>query len=328
VDERSTAISDRPENLRLAYQETCNSHAGLTDFRAKLLALLPIASGAGIFLLLRGRTTGELGDVLPAIGLFGVAVTLGLFIYEYRGIETCVDLRVRAKKLEAELQIPAGMAQFRDAKGPLRGILAVEGASWVVYLAVLLGWVYLAGAADSWWEGWGGYRWLILPAFGVIVLALKFLIVPKFRGRRNRDAVRRLYEAWKAGDQKLLKELIGPDAIDWTPNYPFRPSQMTDGPMATLSIYRVAFPALSLSIEDTYKDGDIVVTHTTARGTHEGDLPGLPATGKHATVSGVFISRFVRGKIVEHWWYGDVLGLLGQLGVGPVGELPPPRTSA
>lgn len=117
--------------LGLAYQELCASHAALTDFRAKLLALLPIASGAGIFLLL-----DQSQDVraLPAVGLFGFAVTLGLFIYELTGIETCVDLRDRGELLEGKLGIPPDMGQFQEAKRPLRGPVSVEGASWVVYL--------------------------------------------------------------------------------------------------------------------------------------------------------------------------------------------------
>jgi hypothetical protein len=34
------------------FEEVCKMHAGIADFRHKLLALLPVASGAGIFLLL------------------------------------------------------------------------------------------------------------------------------------------------------------------------------------------------------------------------------------------------------------------------------------
>ena len=40
------------ETLRAEYHEVCSSHQAITDFRGKLLGLLPIATGAGIFLLL------------------------------------------------------------------------------------------------------------------------------------------------------------------------------------------------------------------------------------------------------------------------------------
>jgi hypothetical protein len=167
VEDRSHNASTEPEAaLGLAYQQVCASHAALTDFRAKLLALLPIASGASIFLLLDESRNLE---QLPAIGLFGFAITLGLFIYELTGIRTCIDLRKRGKLLEEELRIPPDRGQFHYPA--LVGIGSVEGASWVVYLSVLLAWAYVAGAADGWWES---QRWLVLLAVGGIVFVLKF----------------------------------------------------------------------------------------------------------------------------------------------------------
>lgn len=165
--------------LRVAYEQTCQSHAAITDFRAKLLALLPIASGGGIVLLL-GRDEQLESDLLLAVGLFGFAVTLGLFIYEYRGIKTCVQLRDYAGRLEDQLHIPKGMGQFREGGRPLEGLTAVEGASWVVYWSVLTAWLYLA---LSWWEVG---RWLIPPALGAVVLVLKFQ--PGWRERVARVA--------------------------------------------------------------------------------------------------------------------------------------------
>lgn len=49
---------------------------GIADFRSKLLALLPIASGAGIFVLLNVKDEGR--EYLPAVGFFGSLVTVGL----------------------------------------------------------------------------------------------------------------------------------------------------------------------------------------------------------------------------------------------------------
>src|SRR5438876_5266736 len=39
----------------------------------------------------------------------------------------------------------------------------------------------------------------------------------------------------------------------------------------------------------------------TARGTHQGELRGIPATGKQVPVTGITISRFVDGKEGEAW---------------------------
>ena len=60
----------------------------------------------------------------------------------------------------------------------------------------------------------------------------------------------------------------------------------------------------------------------TLRGTHKGDLMGIPATGKQVTMTGLDLFRLVDGKIVEELVEWDALGLLQQLGVVPTPEQP------
>ncbi len=81
--------------------------------------------------------------------------------------------------------------------------------------------------------------------------------------------------------------------------------------------YRAAFSAPRLTIEDQLVDGNQVATRWTARGTHTGELAGIGPTGKNVTVSGVTISRFADGKILEQWTTWDTLSMLVQLGVVP-----------
>jgi len=45
---------------------------------------------------------------------------------------------------------------------------------------------------------------------------------------------------------------------------------------------------------------------------------GVAATGKAITLTGITIYRIAGGKIQEAWDYFDVLGLMQQLGVGPL----------
>jgi hypothetical protein len=93
------------------YQEVCRSHAGITDFRAKLLALLPLASGGGVGLLLaqgNGAIATMEATLLAALGIFGAVVTAGLFLYELRQIDVCKQLRNHAEWLECQLGIEAG----------------------------------------------------------------------------------------------------------------------------------------------------------------------------------------------------------------------------
>src|SRR5579863_10013130 len=55
--------------------------------------------------------------------------------------------------------------------------------------------------------------------------------------------------------------------------------------------YRDAFPDLSMSFDEQVADGDRVVTRWAAGGTHQGALQGIPATGRSARISGIFIHR-------------------------------------
>jgi hypothetical protein len=56
-DQTNAAVEgeDRPkdDHLALVYEQVHNRYAGITEFRAKLLGLLPLATGTGAFLLLQ-----------------------------------------------------------------------------------------------------------------------------------------------------------------------------------------------------------------------------------------------------------------------------------
>jgi hypothetical protein len=64
-------------------------------------------------------------------------------------------------------------------------------------------------------------------------------------------------------------------------------------------------------------EDDRVATQWSFIGTHNGELMGIPRTGKQITASGITIQRFADGKIAEGWTNFDLLGLLQQLSVIP-----------
>ena len=120
---------DRQQVLLAEYQEVCRSHAGITDFRAKLLAILPIASGAGVGLLVasgNGELSSTEAALLVALGIFGVVVTAGLFLYELRQIDVCKQLRDRATAIESELGIDAGQFGGRRERLSLRQVYSAR----------------------------------------------------------------------------------------------------------------------------------------------------------------------------------------------------------
>jgi steroid delta-isomerase-like uncharacterized protein len=80
-----------------------------------------------------------------------------------------------------------------------------------------------------------------------------------------------------------------------------------------------AFSDVHSTIDDILVDGETAVVRSTWEGTHSGTSPslGIPATGKRVRFVGCSVYYLREGKIAEQWEYGDMLGLLQQLGVIP-----------
>jgi len=81
--------------------------------------------------------------------------------------------------------------------------------------------------------------------------------------------------------------------------------------------YFQAFPDMHLTVDGMIAEGDWVAVYYTGNGTHQGDLLGIPPTGKQVSASAILSLRIMDGKIVEDRLDGDKLGLLQQLGVIP-----------
>lgn len=78
-----------------------------------------------------------------------------------------------------------------------------------------------------------------------------------------------------------------------------------------------AFPDMEVRLQDAIGESDKLVTRWSARGTHQGDMMGIPPTGKQISISGIAIDRFENDQSVEHWEVFDQVGLMQQLGVIP-----------
>ena len=81
-----------------------------------------------------------------------------------------------------------------------------------------------------------------------------------------------------------------------------------------LMAYRAAFPDLTLTNEDIIVGTDRVVLRWTARGTHEGELMGIPASGAEVTMTGIDILRVEDGKVVERWGEFNSMQTMQQIG--------------
>jgi steroid delta-isomerase-like uncharacterized protein len=129
---------------------------------------------------------------------------------------------------------------------------------------------------------------------------------------------RNIEEVWNQRKLAVIDELVAATSVLHDPTVPGGKVTGSQGYRQFVEIYLAAFPDLHFTIQDQLADGDKVATRWTGSGTNKGALMGIPATGKHATVTGITMDRYQNGKVVESWVNYDALGMFQQLGVIPM----------
>jgi len=161
-------MSNSQDEKLKAYEQLCISYRAIDDFRAKLLGLLPLAAGTGIFLLLDNlkdvqNFTAETKSFLVAVGAFGFFITLGLFSYEIYGIKKCAALIRAGHDMEDSLHFDEG--QFKKRPQNIAYLINEPFAAGVIYPTVLAAWTFFA-LAFAWPEA--------NPLIPIIVLVMGF----------------------------------------------------------------------------------------------------------------------------------------------------------
>ena len=77
------------------------------------------------------------------------------------------------------------------------------------------------------------------------------------------------------------------------------------------------FPDVTFEVCSRFSNGTTGAAEWVMRGTHRGDLPGMPATGKRVDVRGVSIFEFAGHSIRRCSDYWDMATFLKQLGLMP-----------
>jgi predicted ester cyclase len=134
--------------------------------------------------------------------------------------------------------------------------------------------------------------------------------------RQNKDIIRRYSEEEDKGNlSEIIDELAAPDVVYHYPN-----NDELRG-LDTLKLNRVqlhkAFPDIKHTIEYQIAEDDLVATHYTWSGTHEGEFLGVEPTGKKMTLTILETCRLKNGKIIEAWVEFEFLGFMQQLGMEP-----------
>jgi len=130
----------------------------------------------------------------------------------------------------------------------------------------------------------------------------------------NKKLVQRQFdEIWNGANWATADELFAPAYVNHDPYNPDQPTG-PDGFKARVGAYRSVLHDFDLRVRHQIAEGDMVETHWSLGGTHNGPLEGAAPTGKSVYVEGQLLSRIVDGKFVEEWVHWDTLGLLRQIG--------------
>ena len=132
----------------------------------------------------------------------------------------------------------------------------------------------------------------------------------------NKQIVRRFVDEYQTGaSEGAFAELLDPDVVDHSRPPGIAPG--AEGVRQQFDGFRAAFPDFRATILDQVAEGDKVVTRKVFHGTHEGDLWGIPATGREVEILVIDIVGIRDGRIAEHWGLFDQVGLMQQLGALP-----------
>jgi steroid delta-isomerase-like uncharacterized protein len=135
----------------------------------------------------------------------------------------------------------------------------------------------------------------------------------------NKTLVRRFVEEVQTRHNlAAVDDYLSPDFEDHSAP-PGLPADR-EGVKMQFTMFFTALPDLHALIHDQVADENKVVTRKTLRGTHQGDLMGIPPTGKTVAIEVIDILAVTDGKITDHWNLVDQLGLLKQLGALSGGE--------
>jgi steroid delta-isomerase-like uncharacterized protein len=127
------------------------------------------------------------------------------------------------------------------------------------------------------------------------------------------DVMRRFVaEVINQGDYDVIDQIVHPSYVYRSPTDEVRGPE---GLRAFLAGYHAAFPDLRMAIDELVVAADTAVIFFTLTGTHQGELMGIPPTGREIRIHGVVRSRFEDGKIIDEWEVIDQLAMLAQLGV-------------
>ena len=131
----------------------------------------------------------------------------------------------------------------------------------------------------------------------------------------GKELVAELYRVWSQDDLSKLGSIVAENYTVFSdPGDGWEGKTLTPEEYRTRLMYsRNAFPDLVFEISHLIGEEQFVAVVWKATGTHKGDLPELPATGKKLIFTGQTTYLIKDGKVSGHWQTIDRLGFIQQL---------------
>ena len=130
----------------------------------------------------------------------------------------------------------------------------------------------------------------------------------------NKQLARDYFKAFLKADESWWTKHIAPTFRRNDPGLPFE----VVGPQGVKKLADALLPGIpdmQLPIEDVIAEGEKVLVRLRVKGTHGGNLMGVPPTGAKIDIAVLDLFHIRDGKLIEHWALLDNLGLLRQIGV-------------
>ena len=133
----------------------------------------------------------------------------------------------------------------------------------------------------------------------------------------NKALVQRWFEeVWNKGRADAIDEMFAENGI--AHGLADDPGNPLKGPSSFRpfhTVFREAFPNMTIVVDDMIAEGDKVAARCSIRAQHEGAFLGKAATQSPVDFTGIAIVRIANGKIVEAWNNFDFMTLHRQVGL-------------
>ena len=144
-----------------------------------------------------------------------------------------------------------------------------------------------------------------------LAVALLLVQVSNAAGRvDNVSIARRVFlEGMASGSFTGLRSLYAPDFVAHSASFNYT----LDQDLAATSSWHEAMPNLTVKVERTVADHDMVAVHWQLTGTNTVAAGGMPGKGDRIGIEGMTFLRFAAGRIAEEWTVLDIATLRKQL---------------